>query len=176
MPDAASHPAAHSASSTRAEPPTGVGTGRVEHAPERPAALDRLDAFIGRWLTEGGSEPAGSDAAPIFASDVYEWLPGRRFVLHSAYGRIGDIGVGGVEIIGYDAATGQYRTWFFDSQGNVSTQALLYRDGDWFWDGAHARCTGEVRDGGVTMIARHERSDDGVAWAPSMTVTLRRVD
>jgi hypothetical protein len=61
---------------------------------------------------------------------------------HTAYGRIGDSGVGGIEIIGHDAATGQYRTWFFDSQGNASSPTLTYSDGDWIWDGPDARCTG----------------------------------
>jgi hypothetical protein len=139
----------------RSESASGVATGQVANAPVRPSELDLLNALIGRWLTEGSTEPAEADAVPIFASDVYEWLPGRHFVLHTAYGRIGEIGVGGVEIIGHDAATGQYRTWFFDSQGNTSSQTLTYSDGDWIWEGPDARCTGEVRDDGRTMIARH---------------------
>jgi hypothetical protein len=39
-----------------------------------PSALDRLDVFIGRWLTEG--ETVATAEAPsvrILASDVYEW-------------------------------------------------------------------------------------------------------
>jgi hypothetical protein len=48
----------------------------------------------------------------------------RRFVMHPAYGRIGEVGVGGLEVIGYDPATGQYRTYFFDSQGNIITETL----------------------------------------------------
>ena len=56
-------------------------------------------------------------AARIVTSDIYEWIPGRLSVLHTAYGRIGDLEVGGVEIIGYDAEGGQYTSHFFDSQG-----------------------------------------------------------
>ena len=159
-----------------AESAAGVATARVATPPGRPSALDRLDALIGRWLTEGATEPPEADAVPIFASDVYEWLPGRQFVLHTAYGRIGDVGVGGVEIIGYDAATGQFRTWFFDSQGNTSTQSLTYRDGVWTWDGGGSRCTGVLSDDGAVITARHERLDGGTRWVASMTVTLRRVD
>jgi hypothetical protein len=33
-------------------------------------------------------------------------MPGGFFVLHTAYGRIGDTAVGGTEIIGYDAESG----------------------------------------------------------------------
>jgi hypothetical protein len=66
----------------------------------------RLDVFIGRWLTEG--ETVASPDAPvmkIFASDIYEWAPGGFFILHTAYGRIGSMDVGGTEMIGYDAAS-----------------------------------------------------------------------
>src|SRR5262245_31276893 len=72
---------------------------------QRPPELQQLDVFIGRWMTEG--ETVAAPAAPavaIVASDVYQWLPGGRFVMHPAYGRIGTVGVGGVEIIGFDSS------------------------------------------------------------------------
>src|SRR5262249_32703347 len=110
-----------------------------------------------------------------YASDVHEWAAGDRFVMHSAYGRIGEVGVGGLEVIGYDPATGQYRTCFFDSQGDITSQTLSYRDGTWTWQGEHARCSGIFSEGGQILTARHERSDDGKHWRPSMTVTLRKI-
>jgi len=59
--------------------------------------------LIGRWLTEGETVVApGAAPVPIVASDVYQWAPGGHFVMHPAYGRIGNVGVGGLEIIGYD--------------------------------------------------------------------------
>jgi hypothetical protein len=64
-----------------------------------------------------------------------EWVPGRFFVIHTAYGRIGDQAVGGIEIIGYDEMTRNFRTHFFDSQGNVGTQNLTFRDSVWTWSG-----------------------------------------
>jgi Protein of unknown function (DUF1579) len=156
---------------------TGVATARVMNAVRPAPELERLEVFIGRWITEG--ETAGSpEVAPvqIVASDVYKWAPGGRFVMHPAYGRIGPVHVGGLEVIGYDSRTGQYRTYFFDSQGNTTAQTLSYRDGTWTWHGTHARCTGVFTDRGRKLTARHERSDDGIHWVPSMTVTLRKVD
>jgi len=45
--------------------------------------LERLNVFIGRWLTEGETVAEDSaPAAPIIASDVYEWAPGGHFVMH----------------------------------------------------------------------------------------------
>src|SRR5262245_20305770 len=95
----------------------------------RPSVLDRLDVFIARCLTVG--ENVATPEAPsvrIFASDVYQWGPGERFIMHPAYGRIGEQDVGGLEVIGYDPATNQFRTYFFDHTGNVITEALTFRD------------------------------------------------
>jgi len=107
---------------------------------------------------------------------VYEWAPGGFFVLHSAYGRLGDIGVGGVAIIGYDAKRGGYRSYFFDSQGNVSISEMAVNSGAWTWQGERTRCTATFSLDGRIQTAHHERSADGVTWEPSMEVTLRRID
>ena len=157
--------------------PTGVATGRVAGPPKPGPEHKRLEAFIGKWMTEGETK-AAPNAPPmrILASDVYEWVPGGFFVLHTAYGRVGDIGVGGVEMIGYDPAHKNYRVTFFDSQGNQTLHTLTPRDGKWIWQGEHTRCTGVLSSDGRTMTAHHERSDDGVRWVPSMVVTLSKVE
>ena len=131
----------------------------------------KLDVFIGRWITEGET----TSGARIVASDVYEWAPGGKFVIHPAYGRIGDHEVGGLEVITPDPENGQYRTHFFDAAGHVTQQTLSFRDGAWHWQGPRTRATGVFEDGGRTLVARHERSEDGVHWTPSMIVTLRKI-
>ena len=156
---------------------SGVATAQLSPSAPRSPALERLNVFIGRWITEGETVTgAESPSVRIAASDVYQWLPGGHFIMHPAYGRIGPADVGGLEVIGHDSETGQYRTYFFDSEGTTSTQTLTCQGDTWTWQDAHARCTGVFTDGGKTLIARHERSDDGKHWTPSMTVTLRRVD
>jgi hypothetical protein len=161
----------------RAPKPTGVATGRVADPPKPGPEHKRLEVFIGKWMTVG--QTVASDGAPamdIVASDVYEWVPGGFFVLHTAYGQVGNTGVGGVEMIGYDPERKNYRVSFFDSHGNNTAHTLSLRDGKWIWQGANARCTGVMSDNGRTMTAHHERSDDGMSWVPSMVVTLRKVE
>jgi hypothetical protein len=132
--------------------------------------------LIGKWMTDGETIPAdGAPSLRIQASDIYEWEVGRFFVVHTAYGRIGDADVGGIELIGYDPETGGFRTRFFDSQGNITAQDLAFHDGTWTWRGQHARATGVLSDDGRAMPTLHEWSDDGVNWRPSMNVTLRKV-
>ena len=84
----------------------------------------------------------GAPAVEIHASDVYEWVAGGFFVVHTAYRWIGDNRVSGIEMIGYDAQAKRFRTDFFDSQGNVSNQDLIFSDGTWTWSGPHARARG----------------------------------
>ena len=84
--------------------------------------------------------------------------------------------VGGLEVIGFDASTGQFQTYFFDSNGNTVRETLSYRDGVWTWQGPRIRCRGKFSDDGRTLTADHERSDDGEHWKPSMIVTLRKID
>ena len=43
------------------------------------------------------------------------------------------------------------------------------------WIGEGTRCTVTLTDGGLTQVAHHESSADGVTWTASMDVTLRKV-
>jgi hypothetical protein len=61
----------------------------------------------------------------IFASEIYQWGPGGQFIMHPAYG-VGEQDVGELEVIGYDPATDQFRTYFFDHTGNVITETLTF--------------------------------------------------
>ena len=156
---------------------TGVAAARVGESPAPGPEHKALNAFIGRRMTEGQTiESAGAPSVKIVASDVYEWVPGGFFVVHSAYGRIGNAGVGGIEIIGYDAASKNYGSQFFDSQGNCSTSELTVRGSTWTWTGEKTRCTSVTSHDGKSMSAHHERTDDGVKWMPSMDVTLTKVE
>lgn len=121
-------------------------------------------------------EQPGIPSVSILASDVYEWLPGRFFVLHSAYGRIGDFSVGAIEMLWYDPAAGHYRSQLFDHQGNVVDSTLMLEGGVWTWMREGARAFATFNDDGNLQTAHHERSDDGVTWEPSMEVTLTKVE
>jgi hypothetical protein len=136
-----------------------------------------LQLFIGNWINEGESVASeDAPAARILTSDVYEWMPGGCFVLHTAYGRFGGDDAGGTEIIGYDAAKKVYQSYFFDSQGNFTIDELTVNDGVWTWQGERTRATSVFTDDGKTQTCLHERSDDGGTWVPAMNVTLIRVD
>ncbi len=152
-----------------------VPTALVAHR-DRGRAERALEILIGRWINVGETTARpGLSPEQIVTSDVYEWAPGGFFVIHSAFGQIGDASVGGVEIIGYDVDEGAYRSRFFDSFGNESLSRLTVTDDLWLWQGERTRCRATFHEGGLMQHALHERSDDGETWEPSMDVTLRKV-
>ena len=144
-------------------------TGRA--APVRDGRHQALAVLIGKWINEGRT--SGTASVPILTSDVYEWAPGGFFVVHSAFGTIGDTAVGGVEIIGVDGEA--YSSTFYDSFGNVHRSRLQIEGDVLRWTSDLTRCTVTMTDDGMTQNARHESSTDGVTWTPSMNVTLRKV-
>jgi hypothetical protein len=142
--------------------------------PVRDDRHQALAILIGKWINEGRTiETAQTPSVPILTSDVYEWAPGGFFVVHSAFGKIGETSVGGLEIIGVGGE--EYASTFYDSFGNVHSSRLEI-DGDVLrWIGDRTRCTVTMTDDGMTQVAHHESSPDGVNWSASMDVTLRKV-
>ena len=159
---------------------TNTDSGSVVRGNIRPTEpgpeVRRLEVFIGRWVTEGHLiDDAGEPAGTIVASDVYEWVAGGFFIVHPAYGRIGRVGGGGVEIIGYDASTQRYWSQFFDSQGNATTSELSFDGRNWTWQREDTRCTASFSADGKSQTAHHERRNEDGSWVPSMEVVLTKV-
>ncbi len=146
-----------------------------QQGPRNPE-LERLNVFIGKWMNEGYTvEAKEAPSTKITTSDMYEWLPGKFFVLHTAYGRIGNMDVGGAEVLGYDPVTKQYFARFFDSTGNIH-EATLMADGDsWTWKGKTTGCTAVFTENGKVQTAHHVRLDENGRWVPSMEVVLTKV-
>jgi len=145
--------------------------------PVRGPEHEALQPWIGRWINRGHTlDDDGTPGMAITTSDVYEWVPGGFFVLHTAYGRVGEFGGGGVEIIGYDAASGMYTSHLFDSAGTVTVSSLVARGDTWTYRGETTRATVEFSDGDHVQTVLHERTDDGTTYKPSMQVTLIKID
>ncbi len=136
-----------------------------------------LEIFIGKWINEGHTiSDKGAPGVKILTSDVYEWMPGSFFILHTAYGRIGEIEVGGTEIIAYEPTEKKYKSYFFDSQGHVTVHELTIQGNRWVWLGERTKATATFEDNGKTQKAFHERLDENGNWIPAMDVTLRKVE
>ncbi len=82
-------------------------------------------------------------------------MPGGFFVLHTAYGRIGSMDVGGTEILGYDTTTKKYFSHLYDSGGNFHEAELEAQDNIWTWKGKAAGCTSVFTENGKVQTAHH---------------------
>jgi hypothetical protein len=147
-----------------------------QQRPEPGVEHRELAIIIGKWINEGHTVTAeGAPSARILTSDVYEWSTGGFFVLHTAYGRVGNLPGGGIEIISHDGASGKYVSRFFDSQGNATVHELTIESDTWTWRGEKTRCTAVFTDDGKTQTAHHERLDESGGWVPSMEVVLTKI-
>jgi Protein of unknown function (DUF1579) len=146
-------------------------------SPPRPGPEHkRLDAFVGTWKTEGEirASPSGS-AVMIHATDTYEWLPGRFFLIHRWDAHMPDGNTKGIEIIGYDASSKTYPMHSFDSEGNFGIMRASVKGDIWSFAGESLRFKGGFRDGGNTFAGIWEqRSRDGLKWVPWMDIRLRK--
>ena len=157
---------------------------------DHPATTAPLGALVGRWRTEG--HVIGDDAEPITGTDVYEWLPGRHFLVHHVDVMVGDEHVRAIELIGdHDAATDSFMARAYDHTGAVTTmRAGVDPSGVWHFAGgadvavsaraaatpeeAAVRATLTPAADGRSMRALWERADDGVKWEPWMDVRFTR--
>lgn len=150
---------------------------RSQTAPQaRGPEYDQLEVLIGKWINVGRTIPI-ADESPIdiTTSDIYEWVTGRYWVLHTAYGRVGVVDGGAVEMIGYDRASGRYVSHLYDSRGNLSVHELTIEGNTMTWRGEVTGCTAEFTEGGAVQSAHHVRLNEHGQWVPSMEVVLRKV-
>lgn len=142
-----------------------------------PAAVQRLDALIGRWKTEGWTTDApGAPPARIDAVDTYERLPGGA-LLHLVDAQVGDQKVEGAEIIGYDPDRGRYVTQHFGSDGPAAYEASFAEaDGALVWTmtSAKDRFTGTFNDDRTVITGHWDALDEDSNWQPWMDIRLTR--
>jgi Protein of unknown function (DUF1579) len=146
-------------------------------AHESSAALERLDALIGRWKTQGWTtEAPGVPADRIDAVDTYERLPGGA-LLHLVDAQVGDQKVEGAEIIGYGPAPAGYVTQYFGSDGASAYEASLVEDDGalvWTMRSEKDRFTGTFNDERNMTTGHWDALDDDSNWRPWMDITLTR--
>jgi hypothetical protein len=96
---------------------------------ERSSAPDPLDVLVGEWRMEArfdGMPPADGDARVVF-----EWLPGKRFVVQRWSVPVPEA-PDGIAIIGADPSTkDRYIQHYFDSRGIARLYRMTVDDTVW---------------------------------------------
>jgi hypothetical protein len=151
------------------------GTKAPQQSPKPDPALKRLDAFVGKWNTEGQiKESPFGPAGKIIGTDTYEWLTGGFFLIHRVDVRMGDQTNESIEMIGYDALSNTYPMHSFDSQGNfIQMQARVTGD-TWTFTGEAMRFTGVFSKDGNSISGKWEYKSDDSDWHHWMDVKLMK--
>ena len=93
-----------------------------EHVAPLPTDDEYMNRMVGTWEWKGTSYVLSGQQAPFVATEKNEWILNGQF-LHTRY----EMNIGGVMV--YEAAglmrkdpkTGDYKGWWFDAMGDVST-------------------------------------------------------
>jgi hypothetical protein len=134
------------------------------------------EPLIGSWASSGRTlERPGEPSVSIEGSDVYEWLPGRRFVVHRVDVRMGGEQVDVLEVIGEpgDGPAVLMRS-FERNGGSALMQATVDDAGVWTFAGPTERATLLIAEDGDTMAATWERRTD-TGWEHWMDMEFRRM-
>jgi hypothetical protein len=132
-----------------------------------------LNAFVGEWRAEGEQiEGPVGPAAAITATQRYEWLQGKRFLIHRFDGQVGTAPASCVEVIGCDRDSGLCRAHTFYNNGLTNVWDVELHGGRWRlfgdWNMAgrsmKVRCAITFHDGGRGMRSHWEYSSDGIRW------------
>lgn len=143
----------------------------------RNPALKALERFVGTWNTTGEIRADDEqEAGVLVATDRYEWLPGKHFMLHTVDARMDGEVHRSIEIIGYDPARKSCVARSNDDSG-ASDEFLCTMDGrSWRISGETMRFAGAFAADDETMSGTWEQRGPDGDWASWMDITLTRAD
>jgi hypothetical protein len=169
-------------------PNIGITLDKKVNAADEPAKVSgsepaSLEAFVGKWTTEGQAHdsPFGP-ASRITAVESYEWLPGGLFLIHRLEGHLGNQPMACLEMTCTDAAHQRYAVQSFYNDGKTNEwRAQMHDDtwistGNWTSEGktTTVRCTSVFSDNGTTLIGKWEYSRDRLTWTLFWDTTSRK--
>lgn len=131
--------------------------------------MERLDALVGSWRSAG--ETVDDPVVRIEGSDVYEWLPGRHFLVHHVDVTLDGRRYQALEVFGAEADAVVARS--YDSDGETGVMTVALDDGAVTLTGPSSRARLVVAADGGSMAARWDRLDDG-RWRHWMDMRFTR--
>lgn len=139
-------------------------------------AMKALAPFVGIWNTEGKIKANdGAEEQGLVATDIYEWLPGKRFLLHRVDARLGGHITRSMEITGWDAEARELFSTSYDDQGATSRFRCALDGQAWTIEGNGIRFRGAFDQNWNELIGTWEMASDG-SWSRWMDIRLARAD
>jgi hypothetical protein len=153
--------------------------------PQRAAALEKLDVFVGQWMMHPSvaGEPAAlgrtwfawsrdgtflmqrADAQPSEIEVPAEWAANSPFPTHA--------------VIGADDDSGEFSMLYGDARGVHRVYRMTLTGDTWtVWretPGFHQRYVGRFSEDGAMITGGWQSSRDGYTWAPDFELDYRRI-
>ncbi len=122
--------------------------------------LKELEWMIGSWIDEDDNASVVTEC---------QWTRNNNFITRSFTVSVGDqIDMAGMQIVGWDPAAKQIRSWTFDSDGGFSEGKWTRKDDRWF-----IHKTGVLHDGGqATAVNVMRLLDDNTCTLQSVSRTV----
>ena len=135
-----------------------------EMRPKRPAELDRLNMFVGKWDGTGDAKFMGLDETlKTKGTSQTAWdCDGWYLVEHGEF-EMGDMGrMHGLGVWTWDAKAKKYRMWWFDNWGATGTGTAEYDESTktWSMNSKAAGPMGSMAGRGVVKMV----DDKTVEW------------
>jgi len=149
-------------------------------------AIESLAPLLGEWRMEAvfpSTSPAAGMKAEGVARTVFEYLPGRQFLIqrwevpHPA-------APDGIAIIGWDSGRGSVLQHYFDSRGVARLYEMSFGDGVWKLSRTAAdfspldfaqRYTGTISQDGSTIQGSWELATDGSQWEHDFELNYSKI-
>ena len=137
--------------------------------------LAQLDVLVGEWDTEM-THPMLAETAR--GRTVFEWLPGRKFLIWRTENPPDTIPSSISLIGGEDDGSAGWPMHYFDSRGVSRVYRIGFEDGVWtMWrdhPGFSQRARGAIEERGCRIDWRSELQREDGEWKPDLEVTYRR--
>jgi hypothetical protein len=149
-------------------------------------AMECLEPLIGEWRMDAvfpSTSPAAGMEADGVARVVFEYLPGRQFVIQRwevPHPNAPD----GIAIIGWDSGRGSLLQHYFDSRGVARLYEMSFGDGVWKLSRTAPdfsqldfaqRYTGTISDDGRAIRGNWELSTDGSQWEHDFELSYSKI-
>jgi hypothetical protein len=145
-------------------------------------AIERLAVFVGEWSMV--AEFKDLPPADVGARVVFEWMPGKRFLIQRWEFPVPEA-PDGIAVIGADPESeGNFLQHYFDSRGVARVYKMSFSDVVWkLWRDSPdfspldfaQRYTGTFTDEAKTISGAWEICHDGTAWEHDFALTYTKV-
>ncbi|MDN3588866.1 hypothetical protein QWY86_19465 [Pedobacter aquatilis] len=129
--------------------------------------MNELSPIIGRWKTSGKT----IDEKDIKGTDIYEWMDGFKFIIHTVDILIGDERLKSMEIIGQGEHENEFTSYSFDNNGSVNIAVMHIKNNRITIVSERERFKGEIRAKGNIIEGKWEHSND-TDWKFLMDIRL----